>query len=193
MDFVDNSQDNKTITTAGLTVVTMNITAVENGYITAFQLGTSDSSTQDGTLEIKQGGVTLATKTALAWKFDNAPLVLYNVQDYTTHIKRGAFQIVYTRTADTGTTGTASYTGENKQTFSYATQDLMGRHSGQAAVPLFTYLSVEKATHNEKELKTEWPVVEGTTFGTTKTDQVELSLEAEEPSLVPERYRQDGI
>lgn len=186
MDIINFSQNNKTITTAGLTTVTMNITANLNGYITAFQLGSSDSSSQDGTLEIIQDGVTLVTKTALAWKFDNAPLIMIQAQEYTTNIKKGAFQIVYTRTADTGTTGTASYTGESLESFSYDTQEMMGRHSGQTAVALFAFTNIERATHNEKEVKTNYPVVEGTTFGTTKTHEKIISLQAEN-SIIPDR------
>ena len=39
------------------------------------------------------------------------------------------------------------------------------------------------ATHNEKEIKTKWPVTEGTTFGTTKQTG-DKYLHAEEGSLV---------
>jgi hypothetical protein len=39
------------------------------------------------------------------------------------------------------------------------------------------------ATHNEKEIKTKWPVTEGTTFGTTKQTG-DKYLHAEEGSNV---------
>lgn len=162
MDILDYSQNNITITTGGLTTITMNINALLNGYVTTFQLGTSDSSTQDGTLEIIQKGVTLATTTtATAWKFDTAPLITFDISDYSSHIRRGAFQIVYTRTSGSGTTGTASYTTESKETFDYITQDMMGKHSGQPLTPLFTFLNIERTTNKEQELKTNYPVDNG--------------------------------
>lgn len=44
------------------------------------------------------------------------------------------------------------------------------------------------ATIGEADIKTEYPKTEGTTFGTTKTHEIEMFLEAEE-SIVPSKDR----
>jgi len=45
------------------------------------------------------------------------------------------------------------------------------------------------ATHNEKEVRTDYPVEEGLTAGTQKQTGREMNLVAEESSSVPERKR----
>lgn len=42
------------------------------------------------------------------------------------------------------------------------------------------------ATHNEKEIKTKWPFVEGSSFGTTKRAP-DAFLLPQEKSLIPKR------
>lgn len=45
------------------------------------------------------------------------------------------------------------------------------------------------ATHNEKEVKTRYPVDEGLTAGTTKQTGNETTLEAEDFSQIPQRLK----
>jgi len=47
----------------------------------------------------------------------------------------------------------------------------------------------DAATHNEKELKTEYPVEEGLTAGTQKQTGRTMNLVPEEGSLVPQKDR----
>lgn len=47
----------------------------------------------------------------------------------------------------------------------------------------------DAASSGEKELKTKYPVTEGTTAGTTKQTGKKMDLEPEEKSLVPERLK----
>lgn len=50
-------------------------------------------------------------------------------------------------------------------------------------------VQVGTATHNEKEIKTDWPVTEGLTAGTQKQTGREENLVPTEGSLVPQREK----
>ena len=46
------------------------------------------------------------------------------------------------------------------------------------------------ATIGEKEIKTKWPVVKGTTAKTTKIDGIAINMIPEEGSVVPRREKE---
>ena len=78
----EDSQDIITATSTDTADFTMNFTAASEGYVSEFQMGTSDGGSNTGTLSIIQNSVELASTSTGSWTYNTAPLITFNSGDY---------------------------------------------------------------------------------------------------------------